>query len=245
MVVMSKTEGLFSLYRGLLSPVMGYGLIKATAFGSYAQFKNAVRYHGWNPADDSRLLTYSELGVAAVGAGFCQSFVRAPVEQIKIVMQARNKANNPLLPPYKSTFHCLVHVLKTEGVRVGLFRGMNATIIREMPQYGIYYPSYEFITRNLSKKGDGKDLSAPMTALSGGLAGVAQWIPTYSFDVVKSRIQAAEPGTYASPMDCARQVYQKEGISAFGRGFGACIARAFPLHGAIFLGYELTMKFLK
>ena len=32
---MTRNEGINSLYRGLASPVIGYGLIKSTAFGSY------------------------------------------------------------------------------------------------------------------------------------------------------------------------------------------------------------------
>jgi hypothetical protein len=37
-----------AFYRGLVSPVIGYGLIKAAAFGSYAQFKNLLSSHGWS-----------------------------------------------------------------------------------------------------------------------------------------------------------------------------------------------------
>ncbi len=44
----AKAEGVLSLYRGLLSPVLGYGLIKATAFSSYAQLKALLTTHGWN-----------------------------------------------------------------------------------------------------------------------------------------------------------------------------------------------------
>lgn len=35
-------EGVGALYRGLISPVLGYGLIKATAFASYNHAKSWV-----------------------------------------------------------------------------------------------------------------------------------------------------------------------------------------------------------
>ena len=35
-----KTEGAPALYRGLISPVLGYGMIKATAFASYNKAKS-------------------------------------------------------------------------------------------------------------------------------------------------------------------------------------------------------------
>ena len=44
-----RAEGLLALYRGLLSPVVGYGLINATAFGSYNYGKQLLRdSHIWN-----------------------------------------------------------------------------------------------------------------------------------------------------------------------------------------------------
>jgi hypothetical protein len=145
--------------------------------------------------------------------------------------------------------------------------------------------------------------------LAGGAAGVLQWYelsglplttqlvltllasnvlmggdcraPTYSFDVVKSYMQAAEPGTYRGVLHCAQTLYQTQGLAVFGRGFSACMVcgrlegsdvillldaaptsvalfgrdrvlvcgavqlRAFPLHGSIFVFYELTMKVLE
>jgi hypothetical protein len=42
---MVQKEGALSLYRGLLAPVVGYGLIKATAFASYNEAKQFLRKH--------------------------------------------------------------------------------------------------------------------------------------------------------------------------------------------------------
>ncbi len=55
MSMMARNEGVMSLYRGLLSPVMGYGLIKGTAFWSYATFKSFLTTSGWNK--DRRMCT--------------------------------------------------------------------------------------------------------------------------------------------------------------------------------------------
>ncbi len=168
-------------------------------------------------------LTAPELGLAGVGAGFVQSFVRAPVEQIKVVMQARNSKANASLPPYRGSIHCLTEVVKTEGIRNGLYRGMNATILREMPQYGIYYPTYDLLSRYAVAKNGGSPISKTQSFLAGGAAGVLQWAPTYSFDVVKTYMQNAEPGTYRSVYHCATSLYQTQGIAVFGRGFSACM----------------------
>lgn len=180
-------------------------------------------------------------------AGLCQTFVRAPVEQIKVVMQARNKPGSTQAP-YSGTLACLRHVLATEGVRRGLYRSLLPTLSREIPQYAIYYPTYEVMVSLFCRAGGAQraeDLRPLQVACAGGVAGVAQWVPTYSLDVIKSKVSAAPPGTYAGIMDCARQSLRAEGPAVFWRGISAAVVRAFPLHGAVFLGYELSMKMMK
>lgn len=58
-------------------------------------------------------------------------------------------------------------------------------------------------------------------------------------------MSAAPPGTYSGILDCARHSVRTEGVSVLWRGISAAVVRAFPLHGAVFLGYELSMKFMK
>jgi len=240
MGTIARTEGVSALYRGLMSPVLGYGLIKATAFASYNQAKQ------WNQqAKGAHSLSLGEMTLCGAFAGFCQTFVRAPVEQIKVVMQARNKPGSTQAP-YRGTWHCLTHVLATEGVRAGLYRSLVPTLSREIPQYAIYYPAYELMVSWFCKPGQkSSDLPAAQVAMAGGVAGVAQWVPTYSLDVIKSKVSAAPPGTYAGLLDCARKSLAAEGPSVFWRGISAAVVRAFPLHGAVFLGYELSMKMLR
>lgn len=244
MSTVARTEGTTALYRGLLSPVLGYGLIKATAFASYNQAKQWT--HAYKArTGEMRPLNLVDMTFCGAFAGLCQTFVRAPVEQIKVVMQSRNKPGSTQAP-YKGTFDCLRHVLRTEGVRQGLYRSLGPTLSREIPQYAIYYPSYEAMVHLFSKPGQtAADLHPLEVACAGGVAGVAQWVPTYSLDVVKSKVSAAPPGTYKGIIDCARHSLRTEGVSVFWRGISAAVVRAFPLHGAVFLGYELSMKFMK
>ena len=241
--VMVRQEGFTSLYRGLTSPVIGYGLIKSTAFGSYNQCKDFLLSRQQRGGAD---LSTLQLTVCGAYAGLVQTFIRCPVEQIKVVMQARNRAGSSTLAPYSSTWACIRHVLRTEGVVSGFYRSFTPTLSREIPQYAIYYPTYELTRRMLLQPGQPVSSLSPLyTALAGGCAGVAQWVPTYALDVVKSRVSAAEPGRYRGLLHAAVDIYRVEGISAYWRGMSAAVLRAFPLHGAVFLGYELTMKFLK
>ena len=118
-------EGYSSLYRGLASPVIGYGAIKAVAFGSnkYVCDHFTAYYNG------RRLYVY-ELVLAGGIAGIAQTFIRAPVEQIKVVMQSRYKLGSNTAPPYTNTFACLKDVVKTEGIGQGLYRSFWPTLWR-------------------------------------------------------------------------------------------------------------------
>ena len=242
LATMARQEGALSLYRGLSSPVIGYGLIKSTAFGSYNQCKHFLQQRAPNPAAE---LSLAQLTACGAYAGFFQTFIRCPVEQIKVVMQARNKAGSATLPPYSSSLACIRDVWRTEGLLRGFYRSFVPTLSREIPQYAIYYPTYEVTRHLLVPAGKTVDNMSPLaTAVAGGCAGVAQWVPTYWLDVVKSRVSAAEPGKYRGFMHAAAEIYRAEGVSAYWRGLSAAVLRAFPLHGAVFLGYEMTMKML-
>jgi hypothetical protein len=47
------------------------------------------------------------------------------------------------LAPYRGSLHCLTEVVKKEGIHQGLFRGLSSTLMREVPQYSIYFPAYD------------------------------------------------------------------------------------------------------
>lgn len=59
---------------------------------------------------------------------------------------------------------------------------------QQIPQYAMYFPIYEYTRRGLKKAGLDEKGTA-MTIAAGGIAGAGQWIPTYPFDVVKTKIQ--------------------------------------------------------
>ncbi len=82
-----------------------------------------------------------------------------------------------------------------------------------------------------------KQLPIVETFLCGGLAGLGYWLPWYPLDVIKGTIQA---DTYIREQrrvrgfgDAARQVYQRNGIQGFYRGFVPCLLRSFPANAAL------------
>ncbi|CAM9876139.1 unnamed protein product [Scytosiphon promiscuus] len=241
---MARKEGLMSWYRGLLSPVAGYGTMFAISFSSYGMAGRLLlrRRQGDGGADGE--LTLWEKSVAGFCAGIVNSPFRVVFERVKSVMQVRR--GKELQAPYSWSGACAVDLVRREHV-IGEGQSTHSTTLRESVQCAIYYPSYAMAKDFLIPK-DGPRMNIPepmLQMVSGGVAGCATWVPpVYFFDVIKTRMQTAEPGVYNGVLDCLTKTVRVEGIQALFRGLGVTMLRAIPMHGLVFVGYEATIDFL-
>lgn len=157
---------------------------------------------------------------------------------------------------FNGPFDCVQKILKQNGVK-GLFRGMSATIYREIPGYASQFFAYEALKRALTRPGEKvEDLGAGPLIMAGGIAGIFGWCWSYPMDFIKSQIQS-EP--YDKParakkhpflfdggfIDAWRTTVRQHGHRALWRGFGTCAARAFPANAAGFLAYEWALDMLR
>ncbi|KAK0042776.1 mitochondrial ornithine transporter 1 [Biomphalaria pfeifferi] len=184
-------------------------------------------------------------------AAFFSSFALCPTELIKCRLQAmREMATKGHLEgglerlkigPYGLTRE----ILKAEGIR-GLYKGLTATFLREMPGYFFFFGFYEVSRLMLTPKGKTKDeIGALKTVICGGLAGVGLWVAIFPADVVKSRIQVQSvSGTPPTFRTVFINILRQEGPKALYRGLGPTVIRTFPATGALFLAYETTKKYL-
>ena len=134
--------------------------------------------------------------------------------------------------------------MKKYGLSRGLWYGALPTMSREVPQFAVYYPIYEFTCSLLSDPslhGDKTQIESWKIFISGAAAGVGCWFVTYPIDVVKTRIQAAPPGAYKNAMDATMRIYKEGGYRIFWNGLMPTIYRAAALHSAIFLVYERAL----
>jgi solute carrier family 25 (mitochondrial carnitine/acylcarnitine transporter), member 20/29 len=190
---------------------------------------------------DIKDIALVDMFYAGVVTGVVQTPVRQVVERIKSVMQVHEIKGGK--QAYKWSGECFVELIRTQGVRKGLFQGMSSVLLREVAQFAVYYPCYEMTKTTLSKYIKNQML---LQFVSGGIAGTVQWLPPIYFaDVLKSRMQTAPPGFYKGSYDCATKLLREEGYQVFFRGLTPAILRAFPLHAIIFVGYETTMSYLR
>lgn len=205
------------------SPMAGVAMVNAIVFGVYGQTQKHI-------ANSDHLSSHF---IAGALAGIAQSPICGPIELAKTRMQLQELGTR-----FSGPIHCLKHTYQHEGYR-GVFKGLGVTFLREMPSFGVYFLTYEAMTRM-----SGNDpISTPYMLLAGGLAGTASWVISYPLDVVKSRIQA-DSNRYAGMFDCLKQSVRTEGYMCLYRGLNSTILRAFPTNAVTFTVVTWTFRLL-
>lgn len=223
---------MLGLYKGLGSPLMGLTFINALVFGVQG---NTLRALG----RDSPLNQF----LAGAAAGAIQCVICCPMELAKTRLQLQDASP---ARTYRGSLDCLVKIYQSEGLR-GINRGMVSTLLRETPSFGVYFLTYDVLTRTLGCE-PGDQLLVPKLLLAGGTSGITSWLSTYPMDVVKSRLQA--DGLQGAPryrgiLDCMRQSYQAEGWRVFTRGLASTLLRAFPVNAATFATVTIVLTYAR
>ncbi|KJH47048.1 putative carnitine/acylcarnitine carrier protein [Dictyocaulus viviparus] len=220
-------EGISGLYKGISSPLASLTAINAIVFG----------VHGSVSRDFAQPDSIMAHFCAGSAAGMMQSVIATPSERLKLLMQIQTDEANKR---YQSPLHAARSLVKNHGHRT-LFRGFLATLCRDCPAFGIYFASYEWMSRHMSKDGQMESLTGPQLLLAGGGAGILSWLFNYPTDVVKTRFQA---GKYENYLHCIQTTYLQGGLRAFYIGLGSTLLRAFPSNAATFFTVEWTYRLL-
>ncbi|XP_063811536.1 mitochondrial glutamate carrier 1-like isoform X2 [Pseudophryne corroboree] len=159
---------------------------------------------------------------------------------IPLITRAYN-VGPALVAPKMSAMQIAYGLLCTEGVK-GLYKGLGATLLRDVPFSVIYFPLFS----NLNKLGQSSpDERAPFfhSFIAGCIAGSAAAVAVNPCDVIKTRLQSLHKGaneeTYSGIIDCARKIWIKEGPSAFLKGSGCRALVIAPLFGIAQVVYFL------
>ncbi|XP_050313771.1 mitochondrial basic amino acids transporter-like [Anthonomus grandis grandis] len=218
-------EGMRGLFKGVTSPLVGVAGINAIVFGVYGNTQRCMK-------DPESLVSH---GIAGALAGFVQSFICSPMELAKSTMQVGNIHS-------KDPLDCLKFIYKNKGIS-GLFRGLNLTILREVPAFSTYFLTYELLTR----RNDDLPVSTFSMLMGGGMAGVMSWALVYPVDVLKSRFQidGITSTKYLSSYDCLVKSVRAEGVSCLFQGITPTLIRAFPVNAVTFTVVTWSMKLLE
>jgi len=242
-------EGFLALFKGITSPLVGNAPMQAIVFGMNGnanrlmdRYVPALREKPHEVSGGKKPLpNLARMYLAGTWAGIGQLSVCVPVELIKCQLQVQQDSKLKL---YKGPMDCAYKLWRSGGM-LGLYRGFWATFWRDAPTYGLYFVVYEYTKWRLQDT-NGKNGMASLL-FAGGMAGIATWLFTYPFDVVKSIIQTLPSDAPWHERTMAYQFstnYSNHGLRFFGNGLTACLMRAVPANAATFLLYELTLRLI-
>ncbi|PPQ95978.1 hypothetical protein CVT26_016194 [Gymnopilus dilepis] len=267
-----REERFVGLYKGIASPLTTAPLMNGIVFASYRFFLKLQL-----PSADTTP-TLTQIALAGAGTGVVGSLLVTPVEHVKIRQQA-------CLTP-TSAGQVALQIFRQGGIPA-LYRGVTATALRDTG-YGAYFAAYEATCRFFTPSNrlpassdilgqvENEITELPWAALllAGGLAGIAGWIVTFPFDVVKTRMQGNDAvdisskankqasevkahTTHVRRSDSARvndpyrntistiiHSFRTEGIAVFFRGLAPTLIRAIPVNMVTFATFEAVVHTL-
>ncbi|CAG11807.1 unnamed protein product, partial [Tetraodon nigroviridis] len=250
-----RSEGYFGMYRGAAVNLTLVTPEKAIKLAANDFFRHQL-------AKDGKSLTVFKEMLAGCGAGMCQVVITTPMEMLKIQLQDAGRlaaqqhkpvkmsatklaVTNAMLsrsynsgavvaaPRAVSATHIARELLQTQGIP-GLYKGLGATLMRDVPFSVVYFPLFANLNR-LGKPGPGESSPFYWAFLSGCAAGSTAAVAVNPCDVVKTRLQSLNKGsseeTYSGVVDCVSKILRKEGPSAFLKGAGCRALVIAPLFG--------------
>lgn len=169
-----------------MTPLLGIGVCVSIQFGAlqstkrYFAQQNLASGVGGVGGEN---LTASQLLAAGAVAGVANAFVSGPVEHIRI--RGYNRADALVMrlmvwlgmqtqpadaPLYKGPWSCIKTIYGSHGLK-GIFKGQNATFLREGIGYGSYFWCYEtLMQREIQRKGIKREEVSPLWAVAFGAA---------------------------------------------------------------------------
>ncbi|ORZ06931.1 mitochondrial carrier domain-containing protein [Absidia repens] len=227
-----KNEGFLGLYRGLGPQLVGVAPEKAIKLtvNDFVRNKIANKKTG-------EIKFWQEM-IAGGSAGASQVVFTNPLEIVKIRLQVQGEQakTHPDMPRRSA-----VWIVKNLGI-VGLYKGVSACLLRDVPFSAIYFPAYAHLKKDLFHEGPDHKLTITELLSAGAIAGMPAAYFTTPADVIKTRLQVeAKKGqtSYTGIKDAAKKIYAEEGFKAFFKGGPARILRSSPQFGVTLTVYEL------
>ena len=251
-----RNEGIAGFYKGATPPLIGWMASDAVMLGSLTIYRKFLLHNVFaNPAfrpdtppaqlQKEKLPVFGH-GIAGMMAGLTVSFVACPIEHVKARLQVQYAAKKSERF-YSGPIDCTRRLLRTHGLRGGLYHGLFATSFFRC-FFFFWWGSYDLFTRAFTSH---TNLSTPAVNFwAGGLSAQVFWLTAYPADIVKQRIMTDSLGgtlgdgerRFPRWRDAVKEVYRVGGHKGFWRGFAPCFLRAFPANAAALVAFEYVMR---
>jgi len=230
-----RNEGIRGVQRGI-APAYAYQiLMNGSRLAFYEPFRLFVNNtFGYSPTD--------QVPWTSLVAGASSGAVGATLGNPMFLIKARMQAYSPALPVgtqhyYKNSREAFSRIFKVEGFR-GLFRGMDAAILRTSMGSSVQLPSYNWTKTQIVSRGILPADSMLTFLASSTISGICVCIVMQPADTALTRVYN-QPTTrlpngtyigtlYKNPIDCLWKTLKTEGPLAWYKGSTAHFLRIAP-----------------
>lgn len=253
LVTAYRTEGLFSLYRGISAPLVGAAIETSSLFFSYRIAQNiaSAAIPSIGPHSNNEL-PFSALLVCGAASGAFTSLFLTPIELIKCKIQVPSQSH---VRPHPIR---IVREIFRQGGFLGFWHGQLGTLIRETGGSAAWFGGYEgvkaaFLHHDKKKRVSDEpnrpiqqELHVYQQLLAGATAGILYNFMFYPADTIKSRMQTEDHNLSLGRkrqafLATGRDLWKLDGVGGFYRGCGITVIRSAPSSAFIFAVYE-TLK---
>lgn len=237
-----RTEGLASLYKGMLPPLLSLSVLNTLNFAAYSHAQHAwgARRSTWDVRN----------GLAAACVGPVASVVSTLEGVVKTQMQVDNVLRGASRPQFAGSLDCVRQLTRQHGWSV-LYTGHGANTIRETIFLVTYFFLYEGFRHELIHLGtDDEHFNKIAIPVAGGLSGALAWTVSFPCDCVRAGVQGQNFSNDTAVVrknarTVFRSILQSKGFFGLYHGVAPSIARAFLVSGSRFSAYEGTLYLLR
>lgn len=167
------------------------------------------------------------------------------VAKVRLQMDGQGAVTTARTRRYRGMFHAQGRIIQEEGV-AGLYRGLSASLVREMSYSGIRLGLYEPTKQAL---GATDPMSTPLylKVAAGAITGATGSVFANPFDLVKVRMQALPENRppYSSMFAAMSEIrLEGNGVRGLWRGAGPTVQRATLLTASQVPSYDHSKHFL-
>ncbi|XP_028257835.1 calcium-binding mitochondrial carrier protein SCaMC-1 [Parambassis ranga] len=174
--------------------------------------------------------------MAGAMAGSVSRTGTAPLDRLKVFRQVHGSTD------FKGNVLSGFQYMLKEGGVWSLWRGNGINVLKIAPETAIKFTAYEQI-KNVMRGGDeSRNLRIHERFVAGSLAGATAQTAIYPMEVLKTRLTLRKTGQFSGIADCAKQILQREGVTAFYKGYVPNLLSIVPYAGIDLAVYE-TLKF--
>ncbi|XP_071359910.1 mitochondrial adenyl nucleotide antiporter SLC25A23-like isoform X2 [Trachinotus anak] len=174
--------------------------------------------------------------MAGAMAGSVSRTGTAPLDRLKVFRQVHGSSD------FKGNVLSSFQSMVKEGGLRSLWRGNGINVLKIAPETAIKFTAYEQIKSVMRGRNEKRNLRIYERFVAGCLAGAIAQTAIYPMEVLKTRLTLRKTGQYSGIAHCAKQILQREGVTAFYKGYVPNMLAIVPYAGIDLAVYE-TLKF--